>query len=339
MRLYTLDYLRGLAAFGIMFYHLTQWTYGPHDPNSFMGKVGYYGVSIFYVLSGLTLYHVYYKKMRIENLHKFFIKRFFRIFPLMWIVMLLTIWIGERHYSLPLIAANLTGLFGFIKPSAYIGTGMWSIGNELVFYVFFPAFVLFYKKDHSSIWIFGLALLVAYLYFAFFNDYSWESYVNPLNQVFLFYCGFMIGLKAPAVKHSWIFIVAGVALFLLWPVSSVADLVTGWGRLVFTLCCLLVTYGFYRMQFKFIWPLSKLGEISYSVYLIHPLVYFGVGKLNLSPLPTVIICIVATLIASYFVYMTVEKFFINLARGKKKIPGQEYPGLSGQLTANSKRNS
>lgn len=326
MRLYTLDYLRGLAAFGIMFYHLTQWAYGPHDPNSFIGKVGYYGVSIFYVLSGLTLYHVYFKKMRIENVGKFFIKRFFRIFPLMWVVMLFTIWL-QGPFSLQMIAANITGLFGFIRPWAYIGTGMWSIGNELVFYVFFPAFVLFYKKDHSSIWIIGVALFVIYLYFAFFEDYSWQSYVNPLNQVFLFYCGFMIGLKTPAVKHSWIFVVAGVVLFILWPATSVSDLVTGWGRLVFTLCCLLVVYGFYRLDFKFLhWPLSKLGEASYSVYLVHPLVYFGIAQLNLNAFVTVTSCIIVTLALSYLLYTQFERRFIDLARGRKEMPKVETSG-------------
>ncbi len=50
-RLYNLDYLRGLAAFGIMVYHYMKYTFGTFTADSFMGKIGIYGVSVFYVLS------------------------------------------------------------------------------------------------------------------------------------------------------------------------------------------------------------------------------------------------------------------------------------------------
>ena len=63
-RLYNLDYLRGLVTFGIMIYHYLSWTLGKFTADTFMGRVGIYGVSIFYVLSGLTLYYVYYDKMK-----------------------------------------------------------------------------------------------------------------------------------------------------------------------------------------------------------------------------------------------------------------------------------
>jgi len=58
-RLYTLDYLRGATAFFIMIYHYCSWMSIGNSPDSFLGKIGIYGVSIFYILSGLTLYYVY----------------------------------------------------------------------------------------------------------------------------------------------------------------------------------------------------------------------------------------------------------------------------------------
>ncbi|MCB0760440.1 MAG: acyltransferase family protein, partial [Flavobacteriales bacterium] len=63
-RLYNLDYLRGLAAFGIMIYHYLTWTLGKFSADDFLGRLGVYGVSVFYVLSGLTLYYVYFHKMQ-----------------------------------------------------------------------------------------------------------------------------------------------------------------------------------------------------------------------------------------------------------------------------------
>ena len=55
-RRYNLDYLRGLAALGILAVHLSTLAVGPLSTNSFPGRYGVYGVSVFYILSGLTLF-------------------------------------------------------------------------------------------------------------------------------------------------------------------------------------------------------------------------------------------------------------------------------------------
>ena len=81
-RLHNLDYLRGLAAASIMFYHFTTWSFGEYDADTLIRRIGIYGVAIFYVLSGLTLYHVYFKKLFItENIISFFKKTSTQNFP------------------------------------------------------------------------------------------------------------------------------------------------------------------------------------------------------------------------------------------------------------------
>ena len=55
MRLPGLDYLHGLAAFGIMTYHYCSWIFGEQPAASFLGRLGIYGVAIFYIVSGQTL--------------------------------------------------------------------------------------------------------------------------------------------------------------------------------------------------------------------------------------------------------------------------------------------
>lgn len=117
LRLHNLDYLRGIAASVIMIYHLSSWVFGRHDVGSFLGKSGVYGVSIFYILSGLTLFYVYYESLKNEvvSVIKFFVKRIFRIFPLLWIVTFLGVfYVGKVPNFLDLLL-NLTGLFGFFK--------------------------------------------------------------------------------------------------------------------------------------------------------------------------------------------------------------------------------
>ncbi|MCD9019791.1 acyltransferase family protein [Parachryseolinea silvisoli] len=338
MRLHNLDYLRGLAAIGIMLYHYMSGVFGDYESESFTGRLGVYGVSIFYVLSGLTLYYVYFKKMRPsrDDIQDFYLKRFFRIYPLLWVVIIATIVLSTKVPAVSKIFLNLTGLFGFVKWDAAIGRGVWSIGNELVFYAFFPFFIYFSKHRPVIFWIFSAALLAVYIYFAFYTltpDQSltsqWYDYTNPLNQVFLFLGGYLIGYlfsntPVPNIVCA-LLVVAGLALFCFYPVEGDRiQLVTGYNRVVFTVACFFICFGFFKLQVEvpaiLDKPLSVFGESSYSIYLLHPLVYNVCGKAlgrvieQPKGIGLMVGSIVITLILSYISYEKFEKFFMKKAR-------------------------
>jgi exopolysaccharide production protein ExoZ len=346
-RLYNLDYLRGLAAFGIMIYHYLSWTLGKFSADTFMGRLGIYGVSIFYVLSGLTLYYVYYDKMKPskEDIVSFFKKRIFRIFPLLWLVTIIAVILTRKSPDFYNLFLNLTGLFGFIKWDTYFSAGVWSIGNELVFYVFFPFFILFIKKLKPLMLVLTFVLLGLYLYFAFVKlnpdltlSEQWKNYVNPLNQVFLFLGGFLIGFffHNTKIKNSIIFplIIFSFVAFTFYPASGdTINIVTGTNRLVFTFCCFLICFCFYKLTFKFPEfihkPLTILGEASYSVYLLHPIVWTFTGVATglfskyifYFPVSArLILSVLLTLIISFYVYQYFEKYFMKIGRTNKNNP-------------------
>ena len=203
MRINSLDYLRGLMALLIMIYHYLVWVYEPFSSEDFLGIMGVYGVSTFYVLSGLTLYYVYGKTLKINTTPKFFLKRFFRIYPLLWLTIILTIFLLNRSYPKETIFYNITGLFGFLAHDKYIATGAWSIGNELVFYSLFPIVIILDRKFKYVIEFIFLLSLIAGAYFSFnmlssnevLGGEQWRIYINPLNQAFLFFGGVLIGKK------------------------------------------------------------------------------------------------------------------------------------------------
>ena len=340
-RLYNLDYLRGLASFGIMIYHYFSWSLGDFSDNMFLGRIGIYGVSIFYVLSGLTLYYVYSDKMKPsqQDILSFFKKRIFRIFPLLWLVTLTSIFLSRSIPDFYNLFLNLTGLFGFVKWDTYFSVGVWSIGNELVFYVFFPLFILFARTHKSLLILLSAILFSLYLYFAFVKlnpdvdlDEQWRNYINPLNQVFLFLGGFLIGYLFKKTKTNnattIVLLMFGLGLFVFIPSNTnTISLVTGVNRLLFTFCCLLICFSFYKLTLKFPFfihkPLTLLGEASYSVYLLHPLVYNVIAFVNkhIFHYPEyirLIFSIILTLVISYFVYEYFEKFFMRLGRKTKK---------------------
>ncbi len=340
-RLYNLDYLRGIAAFGIMIHHYMSWQQHKfYESDTFIGKLGIYGVAIFYILSGLTLFYVYYDKMVFSksDIWGFVKKRILRIYPLLWIVTLSAIAVERKMPNLIDVFLNLTGLFGFVKWHTFFSLQVWSIGNELVFYAFFPFFVFFSKSAKPLMLLLVLAIGACYLYFTFvvidisipLHD-QWKVYTNPLNHVFLFLCGFLVGLFLHNAKISnlnSIFILSiGLIIFIFYPVQGdVVNLVTGVNRLIFSFSCLLICIGTYKIAIRPIasihLPLALLGDISYSVYMIHPLVYLLVGialkYLYLSDIAYIrlILAVLLTLVISYFVYKYIEKYFMKLGKNR-----------------------
>lgn len=342
-RLYNLDYLRGFAAFGIMIYHYSSWSLGNFTADSFMGRIGVYGVSVFYVLSGLTLFYVYKNKMKptIQDVIYFFKKRVFRIFPLLWLTTITAILLSKKTPDLVNLFLNLTGLFGFFRWDKYFSAGIWSIGNELVFYCFFPFFMLFLKKYKPIMLLFSLMIFGLYLFFAFYQlnenetlGEQWSIYTNPLNQVFLFLGGFLIGYflenKKPRNLTLFFLLISTGIIFIFYPVNgNTIHLVIGTNRLIFTLCCFFICICFYKMTIQFPGfmhkPLILLGEMSYAVYLLHPIVYtvvyflFDAGGFAAPKLTTIVLAILTTLILSHYVYNYYEKYFMKFGNLNKTL--------------------
>ncbi len=86
VRVESLDYLRGLMAISVMLYHYGYYSGILLDSSSLLGKLGIYAVSIFYILSGLSLAIVYKNKITsTSDICNFWIKRICRIAPLFWL--------------------------------------------------------------------------------------------------------------------------------------------------------------------------------------------------------------------------------------------------------------
>ncbi|MCC6251221.1 MAG: acyltransferase [Bacteroidia bacterium] len=347
IRLETLDYLRGLAAFGIMIYHYMKWLYIYQGANSAVGRVSVYGVETFYVLSGITLFYVYQSNFneRLNNVNTFYLTRFFRIYPLFWVATLASlIWHLKPEHPFKLFL-NFSGLFGFVAWDKGIATGVWSIGNELFYYLFFPFLVWLFYQRKSIFFTIGFVLIMVHIYFAYsvFNPADtlhnqWSSFVNPLNHFLFFYLGMCIpmGLEKFRGHNVLAILMLAVGIWLLFIPETGDDeifLLAGYHRLLFTLAVMLICTGFYCFSGKLpdiiSKPFSTLGIISYSVYLLHPFIYHLLAMairqadnygyfFPRSNLMFITVASLTTLVVSYFVFHYFELFFIK--KGKKLRP-------------------
>ena len=347
-RLHGLDYLRGLSALGIMVYHYSTWTWGELPPSSFLGRVGIYGVANFYVLSGITLSYIYASQLTLSkaDLLDFYKRRFFRIFPLLWLATIVSILLSKHVPNIADLLLNLTGLFGLFKWNSYFATGAWSIGNELTFYLAFPLLIfLLRKRNFGSLAALGIPVLL-FLYFAFYLLQAgrpladqWHSYTNPLNQIALFSAGVVLGrFTNPALTRTYHSLLAGIlalCLFTIVPVTGISSaLVTGFTRVFLSSSCVLLGYSFFRTARAPAYldkPLALLGQISYSLYLLHPVVYavckavfvmlYKIGNSNYILVGNRVLFITqmsVSLVVSYLSYRYFERHFISLGHRSKR---------------------
>jgi len=188
-RIESLDFLRGIAAFGVMLFHYTAETsieLSPTNPLRITGSYGHLGVEIFFILSGVVIpYSMYAKSYTITSIGKFLLKRTTRIeIPYLSLIVVeifliyvssLTPWktgISERldGYNILLHVGYLNGVAG--KP--WLIPVFWTLAVEFQFYLLialvFP--ILTQSKFINRTPILGVLVLFSYLFpqsYLFFN--------------------------------------------------------------------------------------------------------------------------------------------------------------------------
>lgn len=331
MRNYSLDYLRGLMAFSVMVYHFFSWYEYDKSYPYFLEKIGTYGVSVFFILSGISLVVAY--KDRGFTVLSFFVARFARIFPLFFLALLVTISLGylaylagfKEQYTVSFfeVVLNFLLLFSFFLPSSYIPVGGWSIGNEVVYYfLFLPVFVFLLRGRLFAPFAF---LFFSIACFVFYNVYypvgddlrGWYFYIEPFNHFIYFVSGIFIGffvVPGSGGKFGSFILLFLVVVFIFYPVDSSSNLFYGIDRmflsfLLIVAVCLCFASGlvFKGWAHRF---LTCLGDWSYSIYLLHPLVALPIltlsKKFGFNLAISFIFSIAFVVVLSRFVYIYFE---------------------------------
>jgi peptidoglycan/LPS O-acetylase OafA/YrhL len=301
-----LEGLRGLAALWVFAVHVSILC-GTNIPVISWGALG---VDLFILLSGFLMVHQYEQRKDSnpwtsrKTIGHFWCRRFFRIAPLYYILLTVAFAIDPilewarldigTHYpssltnslrysdrTLANILTHFSFSFGFL-PHYSFETALpdWSIGLEMQFYLLFPLLMIVVLRL-GYIWMTIVTLaasVAAYFAFpAFFQSFPMGSFL-PL-RINLFLLGMLIAAAYHAkVRHAYIYVpllplIALVVTSNRTALGVVADVVLA-GLL------LVVTYPDARIRqvtAPIRWILNstiaqRLGDISYSVYLVHLLV-------------------------------------------------------------------
>lgn len=285
--------LRGIAALAVVLFHLVHLA-GIAVPKAFtfiaadFGK----GVHLFFILSAYALMHSTEHTLHRPTWAKeYFVKRYFRIAPLFYFILAgMVLWPLLKSHTLAVnlhhLVLNLTFTFGLAPWTGIVWAG-WTVGVEMLFYVILPILLLTVRTRMGTLWLVAASILVSYASLtvlqAHFEHtvaqyrYNWSYFSFPANL-----CYFALGMYAFRIASE----TAATAAVLRRSLAAFAVLLLGTllfagRRLGLDTNTILWGFGLAALAlWQGKWPgrwcanrfFEHVGERSYSVYLLHPVV-------------------------------------------------------------------
>ena len=305
--LWFIDYTRGVAIFSVFLVHAAWLSFGSYQftPKLLLDRLihfdfpqallvipalGWVGVPIFFVISGFCI-HLSHAGSKETGYKKFFIRRFFRIYPPYAVtVLLFALLYSHNDLGAWQNAVNLTThlllVHNFDIVQIYsINASLWSVAVEVQLYLLYPLMLLIVRRLG---WRNGLILLMAIeflsvtipsILFHLHLGKGW-NYNVIYRLPFAYWFSWAIGAK---IADDWMH---GRPIFLgrfpLWigPVLLLlAYFIPGFDRYQFSFAALSTAAVLatvlshpadkWLSTFPFSKHLQQVGVVSYSVYLLH----------------------------------------------------------------------
>ena len=259
MQLRNINILRGIAAFAVMWFHLTN-NSALSKSVANTGKYGYLGVEIFFVISGYILpYSMAKRNYRLANFGTFNLKRILRIYPPYLITILLGIGlmlvtnipIPKKHILLSEFV-YMNSIWGYV----WTAPVFWTLAIEIQFYIFVSfAYPLISSRSN----VVFISSLLPFLALAFVLPGAFLP-----SWLGMFSLGIILFRKTELRLQNtpfWILIII-ISAFIMY-INGVYPSIT----------CLLTVLFIAFVPVKGNNMITRaglwLGSISYSLYLIH----------------------------------------------------------------------
>lgn len=345
-RLTTIEAGRGLAALAVVFFHANVSLRFMGQPDFRILSFGENGVDFFFVLSGFIITYVHGKDIgRGDRLRPYAIKRFIRLFPILWIVV--CSWIAVRFLAGDLKAEAIgTSLFLYPSLTPPLPYVVWTLRHEFLFYCAFAVLIFDQRAGVIifSIWAASCAIQIALS--------ASGNAVTGLASFFLssFSLDFMAGMVVAYIHRRVKFrdstMPMAVATIILVSFIVIRNMYHGerLGMLDYTstgatFWTLFLGIGFAIFLHGLLCaekvisvpkPLLMLGACSYSLYLFHTCLNSGTQHLGarLAFPFSDLFMILTAVIGGWLLYAWVERPVTNSLRHRLLSSGLQ-PGPSG----------
>jgi peptidoglycan/LPS O-acetylase OafA/YrhL len=283
-----LDHVRALAAYMVFVWHFLHMTpqfpvpyaSAPIFPFAILDE-GHTGVSLFMTLSGYLFAKLVGERKL--NFAHFLYSRLLRLGPLL-IACLAAWWVIGWMTDRPLPAGDL--LSGLILPTWPMGA--WSITIELHFYALFPLLLFISRRCGTSALLLVLlaALLLRTRLWLSMGDVQYLSYWTIIGHIDQFLLGMVFALaRIPRPVCKFVAAISGLSFLIFWQQFDAmggyfnrTGIVSGSPLWIvvptmeaITYASLIALYDGSQVRLP-TWldrGLAKVGEWSYSIYLLH----------------------------------------------------------------------
>ena len=347
------DGLRTLAIVPILLYHA--------GVTAISG--GFVGVDVFYVISGFLITSIIAPDIAGQrfSLLDFYRRRMVRIFPALFVVLVVTLAVMSRVLfpddmralaRSTAAAATFVSNIDFWLSAGYFGPAAetlpllhtWSLGVEMQFYVVFPLVLVGVRRLAPGRAVPVMAVL-AVLSFAVAQVWAFTAptagfYLLP-SRAWEMLLGGLVALEAlPRVESPRArdgLALGGLALFALALVLIRPNSLfpAPWALLPAVGTALLLAYGGEAVTARFLAapPMRAIGMISYSLYLWHwPIIAFWRFQTDMVLTPTgTVIVVAASFVAATASYFLVER--AALRRWRASSSGALVAGSVGAIAA------
>lgn len=324
-RLRFLEVIRGIAALAVVIEHaLELWVPGFSRLSLTYFSVGRVGVVAFFLVSGYVIGLTLTK----QTIRVFAIRRFWRLFPVYWIVLVLAVVVNLpanpiRDHGALVFVANLLMLQGLVALPSIIGSA-WTLGPELLYYSQ-AALAKYLGKLEASVFL-GYFWLAVYAALSILGN-AIDEELPATAPLMLFFASFghSLFLRDRTGSRVWVgYLLSTLTIVPLCSVpllSSQALTGSSYGFLGFNLSMAAGVLLFAAFSSHRETPGSRggvilpwLGGISYALYLLHlPVMDIVRAFVSVSwwGIPT---ALMLSLLVAWCVHRWVELPLIDLGR-------------------------
>lgn len=303
--------LRGIAALAVVMFHARIWIVGPAylDIGNRLFENGAAGVDLFFVVSGFIMVHTTWDSPGgVRGAARFFAKRFARIWP-PYVLATMGLLVAEwtflkfltRHDGQVALAKAFTFYPQIGTRAPFFGwtpNGVgWTLNYEMWFYVLFAIAMFFGRRQRLLVLAALMGLFLVGIPFAFtghvhidaYADYNMSPAILNLAANSMVW-EFLAGAAIAVIYRSRFRIrnrdlratfVAVTVTFVLWQQFS-NDMnrqgMTGWGPAMILMMLALALWN-KESPIKVPRGLRWLGDISFSLYLVHRIAQIGLLRL------------------------------------------------------------
>ncbi|MDS1315145.1 acyltransferase family protein [Aliarcobacter butzleri] len=312
------DILRLVLAILVYFAHWN--TLSVQNIEIFIFKLSGFAVDMFFVVSGFLIFWSYENDQNNKN---FYIKRFFRIFPLYaFLIVLQTLFfIGfsdekvieivkyfvVNMFFLNFLAPSVGYTFSGLEVNAINGS-LWTLKNEVAFYVIVPLIFMLYKRFGIILLLIMYILSVIYMFIVNFIGME-KLLVQFPAQLRLFLVGIICYIIFKKFNKNNIYLAVLISFLL---VVLFKDIIY-FKYMIYPMCI-----GIFVMFCAYFIKYIKVDfDFSYSFYILHfPVIqlalYFGINPTN--PIISFLTLFIVILTLSYLSEKYIEKKFIKIGK-------------------------